>query len=200
MNYRNPTEVLNLAYSFIQQTKPVSEASISDGETLPHEDRPQLRPQAAGRGGATPELIKLPSFCREAVYLAERVQQLQERGTAWSDIGIVYRSKFMGEVLYRQLTQADIPVEWLNKDSRSRFYHPDVNSVKLLTMHSSKGLEFEIVCVPGIGYMPYSYGELESELRLFYVAITRATERLLLTAHQTSEFVQRIEIGLQMMM
>ncbi len=69
--------------------------------------------------------------------------------------------------------------------------------MKLLTMHSSKGLEFEAVCIPGIGYMPYSYGKAESELRLFYVAMTRATERLLLTAHRSSEYVQRIQAGLQ---
>ena len=197
VNYRNPTEVLNLAYSFIRQTEPHSECETSDGGTLPQEDRPRLQPKTAGREGAIPELVKLPSFGKEAVYLAERVQQLHERNMAWSDIGIVYRTKFMGEVLYRQLMQAGVPVEWLNKDSRSRFYHPEADSVKLLTMHSSKGLEFETVCIPGVGYLPYSHGEPESELRLFYVAMTRATQRLLLTAHQDSEFVQRIEAGLQ---
>ena len=199
VNYRNPSEVLTLAYSFIQQAKPPSESDANNGGDLPQEDRPRLKPQTAGRGGATPELVMLPSFGREAVYLAERVQQLHERGTTWSDIAIVYRTKFMGEVLHRQLTQAGVPVEWLNKDSRSRFYHPDADSVKLLTMHSSKGLEFEAVCIPGIGYMPYSHGEPESEMRLFYVAMTRATERLLLTAHRDSEFVQRVEAGLQLM-
>ena len=179
-----------MAYTFVQQAEPSSATDISE--------RPRLQPQTAGRCGATPELVKLPSFGREAVYLAERVRHLHERGTAWSDIGIVYRTKFMGEVLYRQMTQAGVPIEWLNKDSRSRFYHPEADSVKLLTMHSSKGLEFKAVCIPGIGYMPYSHGEPESEMRLFYVAMTRATEQLLLTAHQTSEFVQRIEAGLQM--
>ena len=180
-----------MAYTFVQRVEPLSKSNAGD--------RPRLRPQTAGRSGATPELIKLPSFGREAAYLTERVQHLHERGTAWCDIGIVYRTKFMGEVLYRQLTQAGVPVEWLNRDSRSRFYHPEVDSIKLLTMHSSKGLEFETVCIPGIGYMPYSYGEPETELRLFYVAMTRATEQLLLTAHQDSEFVRRIEAGLQMM-
>lgn len=191
VNYRNPSEILNLAYSFIQQAESPLESSTSD--------RPRLQPQTAGRCGAAPELVMLPSFGREAVYLAERMQKINERGTAWSNIGIVYRTKFMGEVLHRQLLQAGVPVEWLNKDSRSRFYHPEIDSVKLLTMHSSKGLEFETVCIPGVGYMPYSHGEAESELRLFYVAMTRATERLLLTAHQTSEFVHRIEAGLQAM-
>lgn len=190
INYRNSVEVLNLAYTFVQEARTLEAAGLSD--------HPKLQPETAGRSGAIPELVMLPSFGREAIYLGERVQQLHERGTPWSRIGIIYRTKFMGEVLYRQLTQAGIPVEWLNKDSRSRFYHPNADSVKLLTMHSSKGLEFEIVCIPGIGYLPYSHSEQETEMRLFYVAMTRATNRLLLTAHKASEYVQRIEAGLQL--
>ncbi|PZO07878.1 MAG: ATP-dependent helicase [Leptolyngbya foveolarum] len=187
INYRNPVEVLDLAYAFVQEAAPL----IDDG------DRPRLQPETAGRNGAVPELVMLPSFGREAVYLTERVRQFNKRGIPWSKIGILYRTKFMGEVLYRQLTQAGVPVEWLNKDRRSRFYHPKADSVKLLTMHSSKGLEFEAVCIPGIGYLPYSQNELDAEMKLFYVAITRATERLLLTAHQSSEYVQRIRAGMQ---
>ena len=131
INYRNPVEVLNLAYGFAKAaiTSPASAQC----------DRPQLQPASAGRSGAVPELIMLPSFGREAVYLAERVQQFRERGTPWRSISILYRTKFMGEVLYRQFKQAGVPVEWLNKDRRSRFYHPGDESVKLMTMHSAKG-------------------------------------------------------------
>ena len=187
INYRNPVEVLDLACAFVREVKTPESAS----------DRPQLHPETAGRSGAVPELVMLPSFGREAVYLAERVQQLRERGTPWNRIGILYRTNFMGEVLYRQLLQANVPLEWLNANSRSRFYHPEESSVKLLTMHSSKGLEFEAVCIPGIGYLPYSRKDLEAEMKLFYVAMTRATDRLLLTAHQPSEYVRRIEKGIQ---
>ena len=116
INYRNPVEILDLACAFVQDATPV----IDEG------DRPRLYPETAGRNGAIPELVMLPSFGREAVYLAERVRQFNERGMSWSKIGILYRTKFMGEVLYRQLTQAGVPVEWLNKDSRSRFYHPEL--------------------------------------------------------------------------
>ena len=187
INYRNPVEVLDLACAFVQEAAP----SIDDS------DRPRLQPETAGRSGAAPELVILPSFGREAIYLAERVRQFNERGIPWNKIGILYRTKFMGEVLYRQLTQAGVPIEWLNKDRRSRFYHPEADSVKLLTMHSSKGLEFEVVCIPGIGYLPYLQGDLDAEMKLFYIAMTRATERLLLTAHQSSKYVQRIQAGME---
>lgn len=61
-------------------------------------------------------------------------------------------------------------------------------SVTLMTMHSSKGLEFPAVFIVGMeeGIFPHSRsftdgGELEEERRLCYVGITRAKERLWLT-------------------
>ncbi|MEK7515303.1 MAG: UvrD-helicase domain-containing protein [Patescibacteria group bacterium] len=64
----------------------------------------------------------------------------------------------------------------------------DANSVTLMTIHSSKGLEFPVVFVVGMeeGLFPHnrtlaSPHELEEERRLCYVAITRAKERLFLS-------------------
>ncbi len=64
--------------------------------------------------------------------------------------------------------------------------HP--NSVKLMTIHSCKGLEFPYVIVCGLneGKFPSSKisseVEMEEERRLAYVAFTRAQKRLLLTS------------------
>ncbi|HVT84815.1 MAG TPA: UvrD-helicase domain-containing protein [Chitinophagaceae bacterium] len=65
---------------------------------------------------------------------------------------------------------------------------PDADVVKLMTIHSAKGLEFECVFVAGLEEMLFPNGlsvntreELEEERRLFYVAITRAKSRLWLT-------------------
>jgi superfamily I DNA/RNA helicase len=47
-------------------------------------------------------------------------------------------------------------------------------------MKVSKGLEFPVVALPGVGHMP-STGEDEQEAaRVFYVAATRATQRLVI--------------------
>ena len=60
--------------------------------------------------------------------------------------------------------------------------------VTLMTMHGAKGLEFPVVCVVGMekGLFPLSRAEqqpdeLEEERRLFYVAITRAEQRVYLS-------------------
>ena len=62
------------------------------------------------------------------------------------------------------------------------------DSVKLMTIHAAKGLEFPVVFVGGIEetLFPNSMAintreELEEERRLFYVAITRAKKKLYLT-------------------
>jgi DNA helicase-2/ATP-dependent DNA helicase PcrA len=69
---------------------------------------------------------------------------------------------------------------------------PNSDTVKLMTIHAAKGLEFSVVFVGGLeeGLFPNAMSlntreELEEERRLFYVAITRAKGRLYLTYANT---------------
>jgi len=144
INYRNTQEILNVAYEFAREwLSPTDEAD---------EDVPVLvKPETAGRHGPQPQLIELPSFRHEVDYLAEQVQRCHQQGTAWNDIGIIYRSKFMAETITSHFRDQQIPVEWLNRNGSSRDYQPDQDSIKLVTMHSSKGLEFPMVFIPGLG-------------------------------------------------
>ena len=61
-----------------------------------------------------------------------------------------------------------------------------------MTMHSSKGLEFPLVSISGLGYMPGKQDDLASEAKLLYVAMTRSTDKLLLTCHKESDFVRML--------
>ena len=69
---------------------------------------------------------------------------------------------------------------------------PNADTVKLMTIHSAKGLEFPVVFVCGLEEMLFPNGisvntreELEEERRLFYVAITRAKHKLWLSYANT---------------
>jgi DNA helicase-2/ATP-dependent DNA helicase PcrA len=69
---------------------------------------------------------------------------------------------------------------------------PQADTVKLMTIHAAKGLEFPVVFVAGLEEMLFPNGisvntreELEEERRLFYVAITRAKHKLWLTYANT---------------
>ncbi len=89
------------------------------------------------------------------------------------------------------------------------------NSVTLMTMHAAKGLEFPIVFVVGMdeglfpGKRSIDEGNVEEERRLFYVAITRAREKLYLTSsevrraygkpvyYKTSRFIDEIKSNIK---
>jgi DNA helicase-2/ATP-dependent DNA helicase PcrA len=66
------------------------------------------------------------------------------------------------------------------------------DAVQLMTVHASKGLEFDAVFITGLeeGLFPHEnamndFDGLEEERRLMYVAITRARKRLYLSHSQT---------------
>ena len=69
---------------------------------------------------------------------------------------------------------------------------PNADSVKLMTIHAAKGLEFECVFAAGLEEMLFPNAmsintreELEEERRLFYVVITRAKKKLWITYANT---------------
>ena len=56
-----------------------------------------------------------------------------------------------------------------------------------------KGLKLPVVALPGVGHMPAA-GEDEKEAeRVFYVAATRATQRLVMGLGGDGEFGQQLE-------
>ena len=71
-------------------------------------------------------------------------------------------------------------------------FHPGEDTIKVLTMHASKGLEFALVALMGVGRMPGAGDEEHDDARLFYVGATRATQRLVITVSGTGQFGQRL--------
>jgi superfamily I DNA/RNA helicase len=77
-------------------------------------------------------------------------------------------------------------------------FDPRADAVGLMTIHMTKGLEFQVVFVAGAedGLIPYrrpgDSGDVEEERRLLYVAMTRAKEELfLIHARRRSIFGKR---------
>jgi superfamily I DNA/RNA helicase len=77
---------------------------------------------------------------------------------------------------------------------RSGDFKPHADAIKVLTMHVSKGLEFPVVAMPGVGRMPMSGESEKDEARLFYVAATRATHQLLVTVSGQGGFGTRLGV------
>ncbi len=69
----------------------------------------------------------------------------------------------------------------------------DAEAVRLMTIHSAKGLEFEAVFVVGFreGLLPLQGADLEEERRLCYVAMTRSRSYLCLSWAGREDSVSR---------
>lgn len=107
---------------------------------------------------------------RDVIKDIELLEQLQDSAkglesfSAWLDMIDAYQ---------RNLQRTEAPSE-------------EEDAVSLVTMHGSKGLEYKIVVLPDVneGNVPQKKAvtqmELEEERRVFYVAMTRAKEKLFL--------------------
>ena len=111
---------------------------------------------------------------QEAEAKIDNVKELIRATNHFEQNGITTLEQFLQEVALMQ--EKTIPN---NKKE---------HTIKLMTLHAAKGLEFNTVILAGLedGLFPSSRSigaqeTLEEERRLFYVGITRAQERLLLT-------------------
>jgi UvrD-like helicase C-terminal domain/AAA domain/Nuclease-related domain len=182
VNYRNSAEVLEYAYSFAREVLTPEENTLDDDAV------PFVSPQSSGRHGRTPTLTQCNSLADEARYIAQQLRLLHAQGCNWKDMALLYPAHFVGEAMAAELRAQQLPVEW---QPATRF-NPGHDSIKLMTLHSSKGLEFPVVAIGGLGFMPYQEDEAMEDTRLLYIGMTRAVGRLILTAHQSSEFVKQL--------
>ncbi len=185
VNYRNTNEILDCAYSFAREILTPVDAE-EDGVPL-------VKPEMAGRHGAKPQFVRLGSLKAEAKHIAEQLSWLHQQSTPWNQMAILYKAGFIAAEITQALDLMKIPYDWLSDRNAKRFDSLR-DSVKIMTLHSSKGLEFPIVAIAGLGFMPYKEGEVVDDARLLYVGMTRATEHLLMTGSKNSVFVQRLSM------
>lgn len=122
----------------------------------------------------------------EGVQRYENVQELLNSIKEFTETPVNEESGEVGDKsLAAYLQQITLLTDADQKD-------PNADTVKLMTIHAAKGLEFPAVFVGGLeeGLFPNAMSintreELEEERRLFYVAITRAKSRLYLTYANT---------------
>jgi hypothetical protein len=183
VNYRNTNEILDCAYSFARDILVPVDA---DEDSVP-----LVKPEMAGRHGATPQMVRLGSLKAEAKYIAEQLSCLHRQSTPWNQMAILYKAGFIASEITHALDLMKVPHDWLS-DRDSKRFDSLRDSVKIMTLHSSKGLEFPVVAIAGLGFMPYKEEEAADDARLLYVAMTRATEHLIMTASKNSTFVQRL--------
>lgn len=184
LNYRNTLEVLSVARAFA--TELLRERGAAEDGV------PMVAPESAGRRGAFPELIRCESDWQEWDCVVERIRDEQRQGRSWNDIAVLYRTASQARKIESALRKAEIPfVSTAGDRGKLELFGP-TETVKVVSMHSSKGLEFGLVLIPCLGEMPKAGEPAQEEARLLYVAMTRAIDRLVMTYREPSDFTRRV--------
>ncbi|MFD7603950.1 ATP-dependent DNA helicase UvrD2 [Streptomyces mirabilis] len=161
-------------------------------------DRPEVRKagaalRAAARFGANDSLlddvVDLPSQVR-AVLSGEGWTSQPPAGSGavrerWESLAALVHLAQDFAAAKQGATLGDLVAEL---DERASVQHaPTVQGVTLASLHSAKGLEWDVVFLVGVaeGMMPITYAktdeQIEEERRLLYVGVTRAREHLLVS-------------------
>ncbi|GGY57578.1 DNA helicase [Bacterioplanes sanyensis] len=176
LNYRNTREILEFAYRFAGR---YLTEDMQDEEHIP-----LLKPEAAGNSGPAPKVVSLPDWQAELAYTLKCVQVWQRQGLNWCDMAVLYAAGWQGAQVAAALRQAGVPCVWLGSSEYRKRYDPARNEVAVMSLHSSKGLEFPAVVMVGSADLPIQE-RTENSFRLMYVGMTRAQRLLAMTAVNT---------------
>jgi hypothetical protein len=177
INYRNTRQILELASKVA--------GGILQPDAADEDGTPLLQPISCGREGQAPLVIRLPTLKDELRTIRELLVSAHAEGHAWGDMAVLCRRHELMDEFARELTKHGLPHRVRH---RSGDFRPLEDTIKVMTMHASKGLEFPVVALPGVGEMPDSGEDPQDEARIFYVAATRATHRLIVTASGAGAF------------
>ena len=90
-------------------------------------------------------------------------------------MAILYADWHKMDTCANALHQRRLP---FNVRKRLGVSNPSANAIQIMTMKVSKSLEFPVVALPGVGHMPAKGEDKAEAARVFYMATTRAMQRL----------------------
>lgn len=169
INYRNTRQIL--------QTASLVAADLLTADDKDDDGIPLVKPVSCGREGPAPVIIKLPSLRDEAFAIADHLASAHKEGFAWGDMAVLCADWKTMDVCASALAQRKLPHRVRKKSGE---YQPGADAIQVMTMKVSKGLEFPVVALPGVGHMPPPGVDEKEAARVFYVAATRATQRLVI--------------------
>jgi superfamily I DNA/RNA helicase len=174
--FRSTKQIIRLANAFQEK------------DDLFTKDEDYLKAKEPEIEGKIPEVLLCASDAQEIEEIIEYIRKVKASFPE-DTIGVIANTKAILEKFEEQLVAHGIVPLNLMKDGVNDMISP---GVKLITFHSSKGLEFDHVIVTGLkeGRLPYkspSPGEDEAEFlsrerKKFYVGMTRAKKTLVITS------------------
>ncbi|MGD6967423.1 3'-5' exonuclease [Rossellomorea vietnamensis] len=191
INYRNTAQIVKFAWDFYQ-----SHSSLKNKVVAKDFEGEIIAPQSTRRKGVDPAILKADSFFTEAKIVAKQIKKLHEqKKVPLSEMLILYRVKKTYKMSYVDVLKDALKAEgidyfWITENSESkRKFEKDDERVKISTIDSSKGLDFQAVFIVNLDNMPFALEEdVEREASLLYIGMTRAKEYLCLSYSGESEF------------
>lgn len=174
-NYRSTAEIDRAAFALLRP---------EDGE--------ELEPSHSVHEGPLPVLLQGGAPEHEAEWIARFIRQMARHlHLRTSAAAVLVPAAPVGELMAAELSAAGVPARFF----AGRDIDLKADLVRVLTLHSAKGLEFPIVVVAGWAPGTYPiraefddeglYDErMRTERRLIYVGLTRAMRGLLLSVQR----------------
>jgi len=201
--YRSTRELRRFAETFLG-AKP-------DGDDLDPDPRQGLLPFArSARAGDPPELVLLPDRDALSEETIAQVRRYIERdgyaraeiavlyddksyGTDANPAGFAYGGEAIGEELKEAFDGAGIAVQWVSESTTAKQYFDITRDcVTLASVHSAKGLDFDLVVFVYPGWPESSRKVWRLRLGPAYVAITRAKHRLVVLCAKEDPVIERM--------
>ncbi|MGO1372343.1 MAG: 3'-5' exonuclease [Senegalia sp. (in: firmicutes)] len=190
-NYRTTKQIALAAYSLIKKDESKLSNDIS------------VKGNAIDVNGEIPIIKGFINIQKEAEYIANEINNNLKKDYKLNEIAIISRRSDILKEIRNKLFKLGVNANVLDK-MKPNF---DQESVKLITMHSIKGLEFKVIFLVGANekVIPYFQSEddknnndiLALERRLFYVGMTRAKKKLYITYWgNPSRFIKDIDNSL----
>ncbi len=198
INYRNTRQILDLAWDFYRSLSDLQE-KVVEGSM---EGVEIISPQASRRQGHVPILRRFAVYEEEVHFVAKAIEKLhQQYKVPFSQMVILYRVKGTSqfpsyvEPIQSVFKKRGIPYYWVTESPQTkRNFRMQEESIKICTLDSAKGLDFQAVFIVNVDSMPfYLEKNQDRETALLYIGMTRALDWLFLTYTGQSIFTDFLD-------
>ena len=180
-SYRSTRQILRAAIDAHPGVAPVADGDLPDGEPI--------------------DLIWATTWNGQAAATAWEVRRmLDETFRVPGDIAILVTQR-RGTIgrLRAALDRVAVPYLEVNRENAASF-DPDSSEVKVMTVHTAKGYEFDVVVLFGLEALPHPDGrdpahdrEATRRGRVGFVGMTRARDQLLVTYTRDNPYLDRLQ-------
>lgn len=189
-NYRTTTEISQCAYSLLSK-----EPLLVQGEEY-------VQPTLMERHGEYPVYRHFQDSKEQNLYIVRLIKALLKQGYQLNEIAVGAKFNKNLQLIQDSLKERGIESTLFKSEQEESFTS---QKVKLITMHSIKGLEFKVVILADLNsdIIPFPNNELTDEeakdeelleRKLLYVGMTRALEKLFMCSYgKASKFMEDID-------